>query len=334
MHITDSMIHPQMRFLGKILRTVLPYYKKSTFDKCNFAMRFLKGHAGRGLRYQQIFIKRKDPKAAKLRLCIYRPKEEKQEVPGVLWIHGGGYAIGAPEQDEGFIREFMKQSGCTVVAPDYCLSDAKPYPTALDDCYRALLWMKKNAKALGIRDDQLMIGGDSAGGGLTAGLAIYARDRGKVSIAFQMPLYPMLDDRMKTISSQNNDAPVWNTKSNELAWKQYLGDLYQTDQVPVYAAPARLTNFHDLPPAVSYIGSIEPFKDETIEYMEKLKAAGIPAEYRIYSGCFHGFDTIAFYSEPAKEARKFLMEQFMYAVEHYTKEQPKESTNDKCYNLK
>lgn len=279
----------------------------------------MKGKQDNTIEYKQIKIPRPghNLSSPSLRLCVYRPKEKREKAPGLLWIHGGGYAIGIPELDGNFIKSFIQESGCIVVAPDYCLSTEAPYPAALEDCYTALLWLKDNAASLGVRPDQLMVGGDSAGGGLTAALCIYARDKKEVSIAFQMPLYPMLDDRMITESSQNNDAPVWNTKSNENGWRLYLGELYGTDKVPAYAAPARLTDYHDLPPAFTFVGSIEPFCDETITYMEQLKAAGIPAEYKVFQGCFHAFDIMAKKAGPAKEARKLLIENFRYAVEHY-----------------
>mgnify|MGYP001125490301 CR=1 FL=1 len=125
--------------------------------------------------------------------------------------------------------------------------------------------MKAHAQELGIRDDQIMVGGDSAGGGLAAALTLYARDQQDVAIAFQMPIYPMLDDRMETESAQNNDMPVWNSKSNALAWRLYLAGLFGTDHVPPYAAPARADRYEDLPPTVTFVGDLEPFRDETIQ---------------------------------------------------------------------
>lgn len=317
MNITNEQIAPELRMTGKLIRITLPkHYKESTIRFCNKIQGIMKGHAGKGLRYSQIYINEHGNTERGLRLCIYQPLIQKENAPGVLWIHGGGYAMGTPEQDEAFIRCFLEY-GCTVVAPDYCLSTRKPYPAAIEDCYVALVWMKNYAEEYNIRTDQLMVGGDSAGGGLTAALTIYARDKKEVPIAFQMPLYPMLDDRMITPSSQNNDAPVWNSKSNECGWKMYLGDLYNKENVPVYAAPGRLTDFSGLPPAFSYVGSIEPFYDETIAYMEGLKQAGIPVHYQVFDGCFHGFDIVASKSPQAKQAKAFLKEQFEYAMKNY-----------------
>lgn len=319
MKITNKMINPEIRKVGVAIRTLLPFFRVSTFKLLNYFRVFTKGKAGKGIHYEQRFIHRNSGNSNQneIRLCIYSPLKSKKNVPGILWIHGGGYAFGIPEQDEIFIRRFVLEHGCVVVAPDYCLSTEAPYPAALNDCYTTLLWLKENASAYGIRSDQLMVGGESAGGGLTAALAIYARDKGEVAIAFQMPLYPMLDDRMITESSKNNDAPVWNTKSNENGWKLYLDSLYNTENVPVYAAPARLKDFTNLPPAFTFIGSIDPFYDETVTYFEQLKAVGIPANYQVFKGCFHAFDILAINSTPAIKAWALLEENFRFAVSHY-----------------
>lgn len=324
MIIKNKMIAPEVRTMGRIIRRVLPYFKVSTFEFCNQGLSSMSGRGGKGMRYEQINIDRPSGSAVEgqLRLCVYRPLEQKESAPGVLWIHGGGYGLGKPEQDEGFIRHFVIEHGCTVVSPDYCLSVQAPYPAALEDCYLALGWLQSHSSELRVNQNQLMVGGDSAGGGLTAALTIYARDKGEVSIAYQMPLYPMIDDRMITKSSQNNDAPVWNTKSNETGWKLYLGSLYGTENVPPYAAPARLKDFSKLPPSFTFVGSIEPFCDETVVYMEQLKAAGIPAEYHVFDGCYHAFDIMASKSPQAKQARSLMMQSFAYAKTHYFAEQP------------
>ena len=156
-----------------------------------------------------------------LRLCVFRPRERmssdkeiflnhsgKQwdasidKAPGQLWLHGGGFSLGALEQDASLIDDFIEVSGTVVVAPDYTLSGDAPYPAALEDAYLALKWLKEHAREYGVRLDQLFIGGNSAGGGLAAALSLLARDRGEVNIAFQIPLYPMLDASRQTASAQ------------------------------------------------------------------------------------------------------------------------------------
>jgi acetyl esterase/lipase len=243
-------------------------------------------------------------------------------VPGILWIHGGGYAIGVPEQDEGFIQRFIDESGAVVIAPDYTLSGEKPYPAALDDCYAALLWLRDKGERYGMRSDQIFIGGDSAGGGLTAAVSLLARDKGDVNIAFQMLLYPMLDDR-PTATSKENYAPLWNTKSNYNAWKLYLCQRYGSSDVPAYAAPARATDYSGLPPTCSFVGSVEPFRDETETYIQNLQEAGIKVAFKLFDGCFHAFDMVCGKSKIGKEATSFLMENFKYATQNYFAEQPK-----------
>ena len=153
---------------------------------------------------------------------LLSPRTAPVEATGVLWLHGGGYAVGMKEMVHmsravGLVKRF----GVVVLAPGYRLSLQSPYPAAMDDCYAALLYLKEHAAALGVRSDQIMVGGESAGGGLCAAVCIRARDTGEVNVAFQMPLYPMLDDR-DTETSRENHGRVWNTRRNHLAWRLYL----------------------------------------------------------------------------------------------------------------
>ncbi|MBR3296809.1 MAG: alpha/beta hydrolase fold domain-containing protein, partial [Firmicutes bacterium] len=150
-----------------------------------------------------------------IRLLILRPlAQSKTPVPGVLWVHGGGYQSGSAK-DIFATRalSLVVKFGAVLVAPDYRLSKKHPYPAALHDCWAALLYLKKHAEELGVRSDQIMVGGESAGGGMATALCMLARDTGAVNIAFQMPLYPMLDDR-DTPSNADNHAPNWDSRRN------------------------------------------------------------------------------------------------------------------------
>ena len=325
MKFDQNLIDPELRH-GSIAGRMFPYlFTKKGCRLLNKIMHMTKGGKckEKEITYEERWITRKD--GGKLRICIYRPKNMKKDmpVPGLLWIHGGGYALGIPEIDVNFMKPFILESNCVVISPDYRCSVEEPYPAALDDCYAALLWMKHNAEKLGIRSNQLIVGGDSAGGGLTAALTMYVRDRGNVKVAFQMPLYPMIDDRMNTESARNNYAPVWNSELNYKGWKYYLGDKFGTDKVPKYAAPSRETDYRNLPPTCTFVGSIEPFRDETIAYIENLKKAGVETYFKVYDKCFHGFDQVSEDATVSKEARKFLLDTFKYAVENYFAEQPK-----------
>ncbi len=133
---------------------------------------------------------------------VYRPVESSGTLPGVLWIHGGGYVLGGVEEDDLACQHVCEAVGCVVVSVEYRLAPEHPFPAPLEDCYAALKWMAGNALDLGVDPARIAIAGGSAGGGLTAGLALLARDCGEVSVAFQVPIYPMIDDRNVTPSSR------------------------------------------------------------------------------------------------------------------------------------
>ncbi len=262
-------------------------------------------------------ITRKDGSA--FRVCIFRGKKAEGKTVGVLWLHGGGYAIAGPEMVcLSFPRHLINNCNCVVVAPDYTLSTIKPYPAALEDAYLTLEWLKENRERLGIDYEKIAVGGESAGGGLTAALCLYARDKGDGCIGFQMPLYPMLDDRV-TETSYNNTAPVWNTKANKAAWRIYLGDSVMNNSAPKYAAPARETDFSHLPPAVSVIGTAEPFYAETKAFFERLGEQGTEAQLREFEGAYHAFDMLAPYAKISREANAFLLEKYEEFSEKYIK---------------
>lgn len=307
-------IAPDMRRIGLIEKFLLPPFdpapNKPTVDLCRA---LLPGKwLGRHTLCREKMIPRMD--GGKMRILVIRPRESRPDGPGILWIHGGGYGTGVPEQDYAYIDTFCTLGNCTVVAPDYRLSYETPFPAALNDCYSALLWLKQNAESLGARANQLFVGGDSAGGGLTAAVTLYARDRGEVAVAYQMPFYPMLDDRMITPSSRNNRMPVWNSEFNERAWRAYLGPLYGSEHVPAYAAPSRATNYESLPPTCTFVGSVDPFCDETALYVKALQNAGVPVRFRVFQGCYHAFDMMAPLSVEAKQARAFYTACFMEAL--------------------
>ena len=272
---------------------------------------------------------------------------------GILWLHGGGYKMGFPSLVYiSAAMDLLEKFNVTVFVPRYRLSGKAPYPAALNDAYDTLLYMKENAERLRIRKSQIMVGGESAGGGLTAALCIYARDvrenriqaplpdgrsalqrpLGKVNIAYQIPLYPMIDDR-DTETNKNNNGKVWNTKKNRAAWLKYLRSTYPAEimkaseaerpkmvpavSVPPYAAPARLTDYHGLPPCYTFVARGEAFYAETLSFVEHLKAAGVPAIVDVHEVSEHAFDEPPRGKPEAMKARELLVRQFEYASTHY-----------------
>ncbi len=252
----------------------------------------------------------------RMSLLIIAPLERREETQGVLWIHGGGYYMGMKEM-AFFTRamDLVKNHGAVVVSPGYRLAISKPYPAAVEDCYDALLYLKDHAAALGVRSDQIMVGGESAGGGLTAALCMMARDRGEVNVAYQMPLYPMLDNR-DTETSRDNHGKVWNTRRNHRGWKIYLRSRAKCHDDP-YASPACQTDYTRLPPAYTFVGSGEPFLAETLDYVKHLQEAGVEASADVYPTDVHSFDMYLHGTDMAKEAIGKFNEHFAYAQTHY-----------------
>lgn len=253
----------------------------------------------------------------RMSILVYRPDSPSGEpVTGILWIHGGGYITGMASMAGmmGMGPKLVKEHGCVVISPEYRLGKKGRYPNALNDCYAALKYMVSHAEELGIRKDQIFVGGESAGGGLCATLCMLARDKGEVNIAFQMPLYPMIDDR-DTDSSRDNHNKVWNTRRNHYGWKTYLGELYGTNNVPPYAVAARQIDYRGLPPAYTFVCTEEPFYCETLAFVENLRAAGVDAGLDVYEGLYHAFDML----QPKKAVSKTAIERFENAFEEARK---------------
>lgn len=223
---------------------------------------------------------------------LYRPADLGQPAPTLYWIHGGGMVLGDVGQTDIACAYLAHRLGILVASVEYRLAPEFPYPAPLEDCYAGLRWLHGEASALGVDADRIAVGGGSAGGGLSAGLALLARDRGEVALCFQLLISPMLDDRNAATTSLAADDPrVWNRIGNGIAWRMYLGG----DDVDVapYAAPARATDLAGLPPAYINVGDLDLFLDEGIAYAQALARAGVPVELHVYPGAFHGSVNLA-----------------------------------------
>lgn len=276
-----------------------------------------KGANIEGFHCEERYIPSRTHNDPDIRVRIYKPLNAPNKLPAMLYIHGGGYMLGNPEGFADVIKKFMTTKPCVIVAPDYRKALDAPYPAAFNDCYDSLLWMNDHAEDLGIIADKLIVCGHSAGGGLAAAVTLKATDTKDVNIAFQMPVYPMIDDRGITESSSSN-APVWNSKSNKLGWSLYLKALKdEGKEIPPYAAPARSTDYSRLPPTITFVGDLEPFRDETIDYVENIKKEGIPVEFELYQGCFHGFDGLAPNTVVGKAVHDFLLGNYSNFVDKY-----------------
>ena len=229
-----------------------------------------------------------------VRVRVYRPTDQPGKLPALYWIHGGGYVMGDIEQDDRLMKQMVKRIGCVAVSVDYRLAPEHPFPAPVEDCYGGLKWLFRHADELGVEPSRIAIGGASGGGGLAAGLALLTRDRGELKVAFQLLIYPMIDDRNVTPASYAiTDPRMWNRESNRLGWKAYLGRDGGGADVSPYAAAARATDLTNLPPAYIPVGALDLFVDENIQYAQRLIQAGVPTELHVYPGAFHGFDIFA-----------------------------------------
>ena len=223
--------------------------------------------------------------ASGARVRLHRASAGTEPGPALLWIHGGGYVIGSAAQDDPVCRRYARELGITVAAVDYRLAPEHPHPIPLEDCYAALAWL---AGLPSVDPARVAIGGASAGGGLTAALALLARDRGEIAVAAQLLVYPMLDDRTGTRDDlDQSHYRLWSQQSNAYGWSSYVGDAD-----PDAAVPARRDDLSGLPPAWIGVGTNDLFHQEDVEYAERLTAAGVPCEVEIVPGAFHGFDAM------------------------------------------
>ncbi|QAY72541.1 alpha/beta hydrolase [Agromyces protaetiae] len=231
--------------------------------------------------------------APDIRLRVYDPVGRAASSPALLWIHGGGFLIGSPEQDEASSIRFARELGILVVAARYRLAPEHPSPAGLDDVYAALAWLLGEAEARAVDRERIAIGGASAGGGLAASLALLAHDRGEFAPAFQLLVYPMLDDRtVLRAGPPPRGHRMWSTGSNRYAWTSYLGEAPGGPDVSPYAAPARRADLGGLPPAWIGVGMLDLFHDEDVSYAARLGEAGVPVELEVVEGVFHGFDAV------------------------------------------
>ena len=229
--------------------------------------------------------------APDVRVLVYTPPGVDTGRAAYLHIHGGGYIVGAPEMSDGSNRSLAAELGCSVVAVNYRLAPETTFPGALEDCYAALLWLHREAEALGVDRNRIAIGGESAGGGHAAALAIYARDRGEVSICFQLLDSPMLDDRTGSTGEPHpySGEFVWPPANNRFGWRSLLGMEPGGAATPAGAAPARVEDLSGLPPTFIVVGAIDLFMEEDLEFARRLMRARVPTELHVIPGAYHGF---------------------------------------------
>ena len=227
------------------------------------------------------------PGAPEVTVRVYDPFLVKDTRPGLLYIHGGGFCFGSVETEHAGALSLAHSLGAVVVSVDYRLAPEHPFPAGLDDCYAALVWFADQAQSLNVDPQRIAVSGQSAGGGLSAGLALMARDKGGPHLCFQFLGIPELDYRLETPSMLTFvDTPLWNRPNAIMSWRCYLGE--NPGNVSPYASPAVAPDLKGLPPAFVTTMEFDPLRDEGIEYAMRLLAAGVSVELHQYPGTFHG----------------------------------------------
>ncbi|MFJ9908969.1 alpha/beta hydrolase [Streptomyces sp. NPDC101152] len=220
----------------------------------------------------------------------------------VVFFHGGGYIFGHIDLFDGPVARYVSASGVPMLSVEYRRAPEHPHPTPLEDAYTALTWLHEQATGLGVDPARIGVMGDSAGGGLAAAVSILARERGGPAIARQILIMPMLDDRTGPPDPHIAPYLLWSHNDSLTAWPALLGDAVGGPDVPATAAPARLDDATNLPPAYIEVGQLDLFRDEDTAYATKLTHAGVPVEFHLHPGAPHEFDSIAHTSDVAHRA--------------------------------
>jgi len=297
-HLLDPAIRPALEFYPEIELTadILPAVRQVTAT----ALKLADAEAA-GVNREQIEVPGMEPGQPGVRCLKYSPVEKSATTAAYLHIHGGGLVLGSPEMSDLHNVILAAKLGITIVSVDYRLAPEHPFPAPLDDCYAVLAWLHGNADKLGVDPNRIAVGGESAGGCLAAALAIQARDAGDFAICYQLLTYPMLDDRTGSPAAPGDPLTgefVWDRDKNRFGWGCYLGD--STPAAP--AVPARVESVAGLPPAWIGTAALDLFRDENIEYAQRLLSAGVAAELVVYPGTCHGFQR----AEQAPVSKQFF----------------------------
>ena len=213
--------------------------------------------------------------------------------PAIYHLHAGGGIAGDRFLGVEVLADWVDEYDAVVVTTEYRLAPEFPDPFPVEDSYAGLVWTALHAREVGIDPGRILLEGNSVGGGLVAGVALMARDRVGPSLIGQLLMYPSLDDRLETESAEQYDDVNWNGGFNRVGWAALLGERQGTDDVSIYAAPARAEDLSGLPPAFISCGSAEVCRDECVAYATKLWEAGVQAELHVWAGGFHGFEGFA-----------------------------------------
>lgn len=231
---------------------------------------------------------------ASVRVVVSRPQGDVDAaLPCIVWVHGGGYMLGAPEMDQARIDGWAADHRCIVVSPDYRLAPDHPYPAGVHDCHDVLRWCVDGSDDVAIDSSRVVLAGMSAGGGLAAATALLDRDTGGRRVTGLMLLCPMLDDRFDDYPSSRMSVPGWGSKANRLGWQSYLGRGPGSAGVGAHEAAARATDLRGLPRTFVGVAGLDVLRDEALRFAQRLVESDVPVDLHLHSGVPHGFSAVA-----------------------------------------
>ncbi len=277
-------IHPELRkVIGRV--PSVPFHNRLFLSAINF----LTNLVSKAKSTAEVKIEERNLRNTSVR--IYRPENELSGA-GLLWIHGGGFIIGTAATNDRECLAYAKDLGLVVISVEYRLAPKHPFPCAMDDCFEAWQWFQTAAEDLGVDPSRIVISGQSAGGGLAAGLAQRIYDEGGVQPAAQALFCPMIDDR--TAARRELDLinhRIWNNKNNRGGWSWYLGQPPGEPNVSEYAAPARREDLSGLPSTWIAVGDVDLFYEEDRQYSVRLTEAGVSCQLYVVPMAPHGFES-------------------------------------------
>lgn len=232
---------------------------------------------------------------------IYTP-EGTGPFPLLVFFHGGGWVLGNIDSHDAVCRALTNAADCITISVDYRLAPEYKFPAAPEDCYAATRWAADNASSCNGDATRIAIGGDSAGGNLTAVVALMARDRGGPKLVYQLLMYPVTDHyTLNTPSYQANSEGYFLTK-NDMIW---FWDLYvssEDDTKHPHASPLQAQDLSNLPPAMVITAEYDPLRDEGEIYADRLREAGNQVTAKRYHGMIHGFVSFSGMVDQGKQA--------------------------------
>jgi acetyl esterase len=237
-----------------------------------------------------------------IRVRLFKPREVSQPLPVILFCHGGGWILGSPETHAMATSEMVRRTGAAVLSVDYRLAPEHPFPAAFDDAYGVLVWAAQSGANFGLDPSRLAVCGDSAGGNLSAAVALAARDRKGPKIALQALIYPALKAvrRDPVVEDQGGGSEA----GISTYVKSYAGG---SDKIPAlarnpYAMPLAAGDFSNLPPAYIAAAGIDAVLEDSYDYEAALKQAGVPVTLSTADGLPHSYLRTIHFSRAAAGA--------------------------------